>query len=268
MTERICFRKNLILGILYIFSGYLNCFAALSKDPGIDFKGLYNIPHKPDVAKQELVEFGYGVINCKLTDSYFLVYQKLGDVERIKLQIDPLGFLQFGPSVSLEMSISANIFLTPHFRYYYAGLLYHGMQNDFWQSSDVQVIAGSMGIGINIKSLLGNITRLNRYYVGGYMEYGFGGKNVRDAGTYGDKLVREAEIIAGGIFGYKWRKSRNRSLNLNGVVGVAFPTKNGYYWENELGQPWHSPQKPGIRFYYLAELKLGFSLFTQIGKRK
>jgi len=47
-------------------------------------------------------------------------------------------------------------------------------------------------------------------------------------------------------------------LNLGGVAGVTYPTKHGYYWEEEPGQPWHSPKTPAARFYVLVELQIGF----------
>lgn len=179
-------------------------------------------------------------------------------VERIIWQVDPLGLIEYGPAISLELRIFQNTFITPHFRYYYGGLLYHARYTDFWKSSDVRVIPASMGLGVSIKSLLGNIQSPGRFYWGGYFEYGFGGYDEKDAGAFGDQLNREADIMVGGTFGHKWLFKSRRSLNLGGVAGVAYPTKLGYYLEDELGQPWHSPKTPAARFYLLVELQIGF----------
>jgi len=67
-------------------------------------------------------------------------------VERIMWQVDPLGLLEYGPAVSIELRIFQSIFITTHFRYYYGGLLYHARSTDFWKSSDIRIIPASMGI--------------------------------------------------------------------------------------------------------------------------
>lgn len=179
-------------------------------------------------------------------------------IERVMWQIDPLGFLEYGPALSLELRIFQSTFITPHFRYYYAGLLYHAVYNNFWQSSNVQVIPGSMGFGVSVKSLVGRIQDPGRFYWGGFFEYGFGGYDEKDEGIFGDKLVRESNFLAGAVFGHKWIFRSRRSINLGGVAGASFPNKHGYYLDEEPGLPWHNPITQPVSFYFLVELQFGF----------
>ena len=79
-------------------------------------------------------------------------------------QVDPLGLVEFGPAISLEFRILQDIYITPYYRYYYAGLLYHARYTDFWRSANIKVIPASMGFGVSVKSLIGKIQQRSRYF--------------------------------------------------------------------------------------------------------
>jgi len=140
--------------------------------------------------------------------------------------VNPLGFLQFGPVFSGEFSIASNTFFTAHLRYQALGILYQILARD---EIDDYVSFGSMAVGVGMKHFLENPRSPNRFYFGGFAEYGWGGSG-GDVDTLWEWKGRNAQINVALNFGHRWRYRSKFLLNVGVLAGTSIEIKDDWWY--------------------------------------
>ena len=138
-----------------------------------------------------------------------------GDVlPNSSLNINALGLIQFGPILQYETKLKDRLYLAPHFRYAYAGVLTHLV----WTGFDGELSAGTAAIGVGIKSFAEEVG--NTWYYGGMLDYQWGTASY-DVGelSESEEVGRTLAILSN--VGYRWRSSKATYLNLGLFAGIA-----------------------------------------------
>jgi len=129
------------------------------------------------------------------------------------LQINPLGFFQFGPMVQIELKVAPNVVVYPHIRFSGLGLLYHLIV----EYDEVDLSSMAMGGGFRVSPG----SSRHRFYFGGLGEYGWGsGRYDWSSGEY-----EHAYISILGNAGYRWRFNKI-FIQTGGYVGLAVEIKD------------------------------------------
>jgi len=144
---------------------------------------------------------------------------------KIALQLNPLGFLQFGPIVGVEFNIASSTFFTTQFRYQALGLLYQAVASEGFEN---EVTFGSMAVGAGIKHFFNNSRSPHRLYIGLVTEYGWGGTR-GSVGTYQEWEGRNAQINVLSNFGYRLRFRSNFFINLGAMAGASIEIKDDWW---------------------------------------
>lgn len=131
-------------------------------------------------------------------------------------QFNPLGLLQFGPIFEGQFEVSPNMYLTAHWRYSSLGLLYHLIATDGFENDATM---GCMAIGAGFLKFLERPNSDNRFYVGTFVEYGWG--KVNNSSSPDDKQweTTNSQFIAMASFGYRWRYPSQFILNVGVMAG-------------------------------------------------
>lgn len=142
-----------------------------------------------------------------------------GNVYPLKnnIQINPAGFLQFGPMVQLEIKVAPSVVIFPHVRLAGLGLLSH-LAVDY-DNLDVS----SMALGAGVRMLPGS--GKHRPYFGIVGEYGWG-TGSDNAGEYYNAVNYEHTyftIVGNG--GFRWRFG-SMFIQAGGYAGVVIETSD------------------------------------------
>ncbi len=171
------------------------------------------------------------------------------------IQLNPLGFLQFGPTVEGQFEISPNIYLTAHLRYSALGLIYQALESDGFEDD---VSFGSAALGAGFIKFFDKYNSPNLWYVGGFAEYGWGAtNNSSDAGEHQWEGEDSQFILAGNV-GHRWRYPSNFFLNIGAQLGGVVSLKSEWWY---LDTP--SVINEGDDFgaiFFMLELSLGWEL--------
>ncbi len=130
------------------------------------------------------------------------------------LNINALGLIHFGPILQYEIKLKDRLYIAPHFRYAYAGLLTHLA----WTGFDGELSANTAAIGVGIKSFAENYG--NTWYYGGALDYQWGSATY-DAGELSESKEKGRTIAILSNVGYRWRSSKSTYLNVGLFAGVA-----------------------------------------------
>jgi len=140
-----------------------------------------------------------------------------GDLTDKAFIFNPLGFLQFGPIFQFEFALMNYMYIVPHFRYAYAGLLTHVAWDTF--DEDAELSAGSFGIGAGLKIF--NELGSGYLYYGGILDLAFT-KARYDIGFASESEEKATELSLMGNVGYRWITGGGFSLNLGLIIGPTF----------------------------------------------
>lgn len=141
--------------------------------------------------------------------------QDLGPPGKFAIQFNPLGFLQFGPSIETDFAISDNMFFHTQLRFASLGLAYYAIASDGFEN---EVALGNMAIGVGFKLLQERAGVPHRFYSGGAFEYQWESKS--------------RELVFWLYGGHRWRYPTKSFLNLGFIGGVAIQTKNEWWYTN------------------------------------
>ncbi len=142
-------------------------------------------------------------------------------IGKFALSVNPLGFLQFGPSVSADVGLTNKLVLDMHYRAPSLGLLSYVVAAD----PDLpDKLSGSAG-GLGLLYFLGE--RKNKFYLGGI----FGIQSMK--ATYSSGATDEwYKNLKSNIFmfngGYRIRTNSGFFMNAGAFLGVAF---TNWDWE-------------------------------------
>ena len=141
---------------------------------------------------------------------------------------NPLGFLQFGPTLGAEFGIVSNTFFDVHLRYSALGVVYQALESDGFED---EVSFGSMAFGAGFKQFIDNPYLPNRFYFGGFIEYGWGGSR-GDLDTEWEWEAEDAYIVFLTNFGHRWRFPSRIFVNFGLFAGIVKMTKDEW-WETK-----------------------------------
>ncbi len=175
----------------------------------------------------------------------------------MNLQIDALGFLFFGPQITLDFQFANMIAIGPYFRYHYAGLIYQGVVTD-WFTDETTTSLASYSFGAQAKFLIPVGSGQHRPYLELGYEKSIGSDSWDPGGTYGERIYEYESNVFHFNFGY--RLLTNSSFNLSAAIGVGISkdTKNiGYY---EFGEDPTDYYTLETRVLPMVQLMLGWQL--------
>jgi hypothetical protein len=119
---------------------------------------------------------------------------------RYAFEVNLLGFLQFGPFARFHIQIGDGLYLAPHVRVGYLGLLP-------WVLFDNPDI----GVGTSVLSFFPAGSPNNRIYAGGFAEVSL-------------NMEQNIIVTAGANAGYRFRFPGGRYWNLGGFAGMFYDT--------------------------------------------
>ena len=143
-----------------------------------------------------------------------------------ELIFHPLGFLQFGPILQYDIFLGKSLYIGPHLRFSYFGVLYH------YLIEMNKINPSALAFGLNIKKLFGN--KRNKFYAGLITEYG--GADGEAYSSYYNGIVSAAvsylTLMLNG--GYRFRSNSGFFINTGVISGIVqeldnFPFKERTY---------------------------------------
>ncbi len=191
--------------------------------------------------------------------------------------VNPLGFVQFGPTLGVERRTVGNLYAGMHFRYAAMGAIYTAMET---HGVDDEVWMGSAAVGVEAKYYAELSRSPHLFYYGLFGEYAWGGRNskwvdqVYDPSTmsYTDETRgyedRSTSLVLGGTLGWRWRFGADRKvlLSLGILCGVARELTEGRSYLSTTDNSWHDQYDDGdvgrlsSRFFGTLELGLGYGM--------
>jgi hypothetical protein len=122
----------------------------------------------------------------------------------LAVELNFLGFLQFGPYVRMHVQVGPDLFLSPHVRVGYAGALNY----IFWGG-------GGIAAGVSLLKFL-PAAGDNRFYAGGFSEAGI---------DYENDFV----VVLGANAGYRWRMPSGSYWQAGIIAGASYD-----FWDEYL----------------------------------
>lgn len=165
------------------------------------------------------------------------------------LSINPLGFVQFGPTLNAEFAIGQNIFIGPTFRSIGLGLLSHVVAED-------EIGIGTISFGIAGHYFINNPRGPNRLYVGGNIEYGFGPTRGEE-GTYWEWEGKWSSLIFVTNTGYRIRIS-NFFINFGLFAGIAQEIRDDWWYVRSRSNI--KKAELNTNFHGMLEISLGWEI--------
>lgn len=140
------------------------------------------------------------------------------ELPRSSFNINPLGLLQFGPIFQYEGRVGERLYITPYFRYAYAGVLTHLLWTGFEEESALS--PASAGVGFGLKSFAASTG--NTWYYGGALDIHWTKANYDIGEEY---ETEEKGIGLAPVFnvGHRWRSDHKTYVNVGLFAGVGFP---------------------------------------------
>jgi len=175
----------------------------------------------------------------------------------MNLQVDVMGFLMFGPQVSLDFQFANIIAVGPFIRWNYAGLIYQGVITD-WFYEETVVSPASYGIGIQAKALIPVGSGMHRPYFGLSFER-FNGKESYDpGGSMGDHIWEYKSNVILISLGYRLITDSSFNFSVGLSLGPSIETENIDYYEFDEGGVDHNSTY--TRFIGMLQIGLGWQL--------
>ncbi|OQX52831.1 MAG: hypothetical protein B5M53_07710 [Candidatus Cloacimonas sp. 4484_209] len=208
---------------------------------------VYRIEEIKKITKEPIGGFGKSVHPGRSIEQE----SSLGKYE---LEVNPLGFLQFGPIVDFGPRIGTSSYLYGHFRWTSLGLLGRYVTSE---GGEEDVSMGCMALGVGFKRLFVNDYSPNYPYAGSFFEYGWGSTSGYDYYYEEPWTGSHAYFSFLGNGGYRWNFS-GFFVNLGFMGGVATETKNEWWYNN---YPSYKTQDSKETFFiYMLEFSMGWSL--------
>ena len=179
------------------------------------------------------------------------------DLALMNLQVDVMGFVMFGPQVSLDFQFANMIAVGPFIRWNYAGVIYQGIITD-WFTDGSTVSPASYGIGVQAKILIPIGSGMHRPYAGFSYER-FRGKDSYDpGGTWGNHIWEYKSNVMLVNLGYRMITESSFNLSVGVSLGISTETENIDYYEFGEGAVDYNPTYS--RFIGMLQIGLGWQL--------
>lgn len=179
------------------------------------------------------------------------------DLAIMNLQVDVIGFLFFGPQITLDFQFANLIAIGPYFRYHYAGLIYQGVVTD-WFSDETTTSLASYSFGAQAKFLIPVGSGQHRPYLELGYEKSIGSDSWDPGGTWGKRIYEYESNVFHFNFGYRLLTSSSFNLSAAIGIGISKDTKNiGYYEFGEEPTDYYTLE---TRVLPMVQLMLGWQL--------
>ncbi|MDA3953280.1 MAG: hypothetical protein PF485_06515 [Bacteroidales bacterium] len=200
------------------------------------------------LSKYSLSSFNYKSFNSLDTEY---------DLALMNLQVDVMGFLMFGPQISLDFQFANMVAVGPFFRWNYAGVIYQGVITD-WFYEETVVSPASYGIGVQAKVLIPVGSGMHRPYAGISYERFHGEESYDPGGTDGKHIWEyKANVILVNL-GYRMITQSSFNLSIGLSLGISTETENIDYYEFGDGTVDHNLLYN--RFIGMLQIGLGWQL--------
>ena len=145
------------------------------------------------------------------------------------LQVNALGFLQFGPFLKAEIKIAPSVFFTPHVRLHAFGIASQAVS--MGDADTIGIDPTSLGIGIGIMRFFPTAGTANGVYSSVIGEYGWI-TAIKDKGKSWEWRTETLGLVIMTNVGYRWRTDRiTYSLGL--LLGGYFGLSEKWWYLNE-----------------------------------
>lgn len=175
----------------------------------------------------------------------------------MNLQVDVMGFLMFGPQVSLDFQFANIIAVGPFVRWNYAGLMYQGVITD-WFYEETVVSPASYGIGVQAKALIPVGSGMHRPYFGVSFERFKGKESYDPGGTFGNHIWEYKSNVILISLGYRLITDSSFNLSIGLSLGPSIETENIDYYEFDEGGVDYN--ETYTRFIGMLQIGLGWQL--------
>ena len=179
------------------------------------------------------------------------------NLKLVNIQVDPLGFIFFGPQLSVDFQFADMIAIGPYARWNYAGVIYQGIVTE-WFSNETSPSVASYGIGFGAKFIPPIGSGKHRPYVDVGFEK-FKGKDSYDpGGSFGRHYYEyKANVFHIGA-GYRMITEGSFNLSIGITMLIQKETENFDYYEFESTVDYNSLEDPHVGA--LLQLALGWQL--------
>jgi hypothetical protein len=196
--------------------------------------------HETDLMEDEPAEEKNDEVNTSAVNQQY-------PFATITILFNPLGFLQFGPTLEADIMLAERVSIVPHMRFSGLGVSMHAV------SGFDQLSVGSMALGVGIRGFLGKFQRPGKTYIGVMFEFGWGkGKDYPD--TYQERRYEFATFSIIPHAGYRWRFSSGFNIGLGGSLAIA------YTFKDERIYPTFYSYEGEVNVIPMAEFTLGWEI--------
>lgn len=161
------------------------------------------------------------VFACMLVICFIPQFINAQQTRSFALVTNPLGILQFGPTMSAQFALTPSTFIGPTVRFAGFGILTHLV------IGGDELKMGSMSAGLHLTQFINNPSP-RRYYIGGIIEYGWGGSR-GDVGYSDEWESKSSALVIMANFGNRWRFSSGFFVNF-GVFAGFTKELNDRWW--------------------------------------
>jgi len=176
----------------------------------------------------------------------FPAYQDNNSISAFSVYLNPLGFLQFGPMMGVEIKMANNLVLNLNARLPGMGLLSYVVRG--WD--DVDEIRG---FAVAVVPIIIFTDNQHKPYAGAGLEYDRS-RVLYEQGSYWENTEIENNIIVVTNGGYRFRFESGFFLSAGLYVGASFSM-----WEEEHVEPdIENYSGLNVQPFGMAELKVGF----------
>jgi len=145
------------------------------------------------------------------------------------LQVNALGFLQFGPFVKAEIKLAPSVYLTPHIRFHAFGIASQAVS--LGDADTIAIDPTSLGIGIGIMRFFPTSGTANGVYSGIIGEYGWI-TAIKDEGENWEWRTETLGMVIMTNVGYRWR-TNHITYSLGLLLGGYFGLSEKWWYLNE-----------------------------------
>lgn len=145
------------------------------------------------------------------------------------LQVNPIGFLHFGPSIQFDTRVKRNIFIGTGIRFSKSGIGYQYLSKTAFAD---RIPPSEIAAGISITQFFDKAASPNKFYFSLHGEYSqgkSGGPDRLSMSWQGENS--EISILAG--VGHRWRFNSGFFMNIGFMAGVSKGIKDKWWYTSE-----------------------------------
>ncbi len=152
------------------------------------------------------------------------------DLGNASFYLHPLGLVQFGPILGLEIGTGSNAVLDLHMRFSSLGLAQWAIATEGF-TKDKTLSFANMAVGTGVRYLFPVKRFAHRPYIGAFMEYGWD-IHSGEKGNYYEWEGKSTYLVAAGEGGFRWRMGESFFIGLGLMAGAAFVITDDWWYTN------------------------------------